>query len=240
METLLLHPADQRGHADHGWLDSRHSFSFASWYEPTRMGFGALRVLNDDRVAVGGGFGTHPHDNMEIISIPLSGSLAHQDSMGNEAVITEGEVQRMSAGTGVFHSERNAGVDQAVHFLQIWIFPEHRDRTPSYDQKRFDPAGRKGRFQILVSPDGAEGSVTLGQQAWITRGDFEAGATVPLSPRRKGNGLYLFVLETDGGVSLEGHTLGRRDAAGILAPKTSLTFKGPSSVLVLDVPLRAG
>lgn len=233
----IIHLASERGHHFHGWLDTHHSFSFAQWHDPAKMGFGALRVLNDDIVAPGRGFGTHPHENMEIISIPLAGALHHHDSMGNDGVIAEGEVQRMSAGTGIFHSEKNHRETEAANFLQIWIFPKKRDTAPSYDQKKFAAAGRGGRWQTLVSPEGEEGSVTIGQQAWIFRGDFAAGAQIPLVPRRKGNGLYLFVLEAPEGVALGEHRLGRRDAAALSGETEKATPKAGASLLLLDVPL---
>ena len=237
MGQILFHPSSARGHHDHGWLDTWHSFSFAMWYEPKRMGFGSLRVLNDDFVQGGRGFGTHPHDNMEIISIPLRGALEHADSMGNRTVITADEVQRMSAGTGVFHSEKNHSPDEPVNFLQIWIFPEHRDLPPSYDQKRFNPSERRNRLQLLVSPDGAENSVTLGAQARLSRGDFEGGHNFTLAPHRTGNGLYVFVLEgAADSVRISGQSLGRRDAAGISVESAQVEILSPASLLVLDVP----
>lgn len=235
--SLIIHPAPERGHHFHGWLDTHHSFSFGQWHDPTKMGFGALRVLNDDIVTPGQGFGTHPHDNMEIVSIPLKGALHHHDSMGNDGVITEGEVQRMSAGTGLFHSEKNHSNTEPVNFLQIWIFPEKRDSAPSYDQKRFAAPGPGGRWQTLVSPEGEEGSVTIGQQAWIFRGDFSSGARIPLVSRRKGNGLYLFVLEAPEGVALGRHRLGRRDGAALSGETETATAQGSASLLLLDVPL---
>ena len=153
----VYHAADTRGHADHGWLDTYHSFSFASWHNPERMHFGALRVLNDDFVAGGGGFPTHPHDNMEIISIPLEGDLEHKDSMGNTAVIRQGDVQIMSAGTGIMHSEKNKNAGDHVRFLQIWVFPNARDLKPSYDQQAFDRSAERNNLLTVVSPDGADG-----------------------------------------------------------------------------------
>ena len=155
--NTVFHPADSRGHADHGWLDTYHSFSFASWHNPERMHFGALRVLNDDAVTGGAGFGTHPHDNMEIVSIPLSGDLEHQDSMGNATVIREGDVQIMSAGTGIMHSEKNHNAGEDVRFLQIWVFPNERDLTPTYGQITMDLDDQRDKLQCVVSPDGSEG-----------------------------------------------------------------------------------
>ena len=167
--NTVFHPADSRGHADHGWLDTYHSFSFASWHNPERMHFGALRVLNDDAVTGGAGFGTHPHDNMEIVSIPLSGDLEHQDSMGNATVIREGDVQIMSAGTGIMHSEKNHNAGEDVRFLQIWVFPNERDLTPTYGQITMDLDDQRDKLQCVVSPDGSEG-VQIHQKLMVPRG----------------------------------------------------------------------
>ncbi|RPH41386.1 MAG: pirin family protein, partial [Burkholderiales bacterium] len=164
---IELRPAAERGHADHGWLDSWHSFSFAEYHDPRHMGFGALRVINEDRVAAGTGFGTHGHRDMEIVSYVLDGALAHKDSLGNGSVIRPGDVQRMSAGTGVMHSEFNARQDGATHFLQIWIEPERRGIAPGYEERRFEAADKRGRLRLIASPDGADGSVTIHQQVRV-------------------------------------------------------------------------
>ena len=196
MAKEILHKANTRGHADHGWLNSYHSFSFANYYNPERMHFGALRVLNDDTVAAGKGFGKHPHDNMEIISIPLEGDLEHTDSMGNKTIIRKGDVQAMSAGTGVAHSEYNANADKEVKFLQIWIYPDSKNIKPQYSQVSLQTADRKNKLQQIVSPrsNGNEG-VTVQQEAWFSLGDLEQGKQLSYDIKRKGNGVYVFVLK---------------------------------------------
>ena len=238
MAQQVFHAADSRGHANHGWLDTHHSFSFASWHNPERMHFGALRVLNDDHVAKGRGFGRHPHDNMEIISIPLSGSLRHEDSMGNATVIEEGEVQIMSAGTGVIHAEFNNSEEEAVKFLQIWIFPDTRDLPPRYDQKRFSPADEHNQWQCIVQPADASGEgVTIHQNAWLHIGQWDAQQTFEYKKQDERNGVYAFVLE--GELQLEGQTLLRRDALSLTEP-TRLTFETAASsrILLLEVPMQ--
>lgn len=238
MAQGIFHAADSRGHADHGWLDTHHSFSFASWHNPERMHFGALRVLNDDHVAKGRGFGRHPHDNMEIISIPLSGSLRHEDSMGNTTVIQEGDVQIMSAGTGVIHAEFNNSEVDDVKFLQIWIFPDTRDLPPRYDQKHFDPANEQNQWQCVVQPAEASGEgVTIHQNAWLHIGQWDAQQAFAYEMKDKRNGLYAFVLE--GEVNAEGQTLARRDALG-LTDLASMQFETSASsrILLLEVPMQ--
>ena len=170
-----LHPAGSRGHANHGWLESYHSFSFANYYNPERMQFGTLRVLNDDRVAPGMGFGTHPHRNMEIISIPLSGDLEHKDSMGNTTVIREGDVQVMSAGTGVNHSEYNKNKDREVAFLQIWVLPNKVNVAPRYDQISLNPSDLRDNWHAVLGPEGGDGDLWIYQDAWFHMGDFKGG-----------------------------------------------------------------
>ena len=212
MKTVL-HKANTRGHANHGWLDTHHTFSFANYYNPERMNFGVLRVLNDDRVAPGRGFGTHPHDNMEIISIPLEGDLEHKDSMGNTTVIRQGDVQVMSAGTGVFHSEYNKNSDQEVKFLQIWLFPNQKGVKPRYDQITLDPERMNNQLFQILSPDPEAEGVWIHQDAWFHMGNLKAGFTGNYSLKKPGNGVYAFVL--DGDVTIAGQALNRRDGFGI-------------------------
>lgn len=207
-----LHKAETRGHANHGWLDTHHTFSFANYYNPERVSFGKLRVLNDDIVAPGMGFGKHPHDNMEIISIPIKGSLMHEDSMGHRQTIAEDEVQVMSAGTGIFHSEYNASKEEAVNFLQIWIFPEKKNVKPVYAQQKFDKANAVNQWQTLV--DDEKGPLRLNQQATISRTILKAGETLEYRMKTTDRKSYLFVI--DGSIELEGITLKERDGLGMV------------------------
>ena len=195
MQTLI-HRAKDRGHADFGWLNSHHSFSFGNYYDPEKIHFGALRVLNDDVVSGGMGFGTHPHDNMEIVSIPLEGDLEHKDSTGTQAVIRQNDVQIMSAGTGIQHSEKNHSNDNQVKFLQIWVIPSKRNIKPRYDQKAFKPEDRQDKLQIVVSPNDSE-AVFINQDAWFSLGNFSKGFSKDYKINKKGNGVYAFVLEGD-------------------------------------------
>lgn len=231
---FVLHRASERGHADHGWLDTHHSFSFAGWHDPKKMHFGALRVLNDDVVAGGGGFGTHPHDNMEIVSIPTAGALEHKDSMGNSSVIRTGDVQIMSAGTGIRHSEFNHSATDAVHFFQVWIFPDERDLTPRYDQEQFNiPA--PGSLACLVSPDGEEG-VRIHQNAWFHMGDLTAGQALRHPLHGAGQGLYAMVME--GNAEIAGQSLGQRDAIGVWdADAVSISATEDCRLLLIEVPM---
>ena len=233
--NTIIHRADSRGHASYGWLDTWHTFSFARYYDPGRVHFGVLRVLNDDVIRGGTGFGTHPHDNMEIITIPLSGSLRHRDSMGHESIIHPGEVQVMTAGTGITHSEHNASSLEDLELLQIWIFPRERGLTPKYDQLAFESAGRRNRIQTVVSPEGS-GSLLIHQDAWLHLADLEAGAGLEYQIKLEGNGMYLFVIE--GSVSVEDTMLGRRDGSGISGNDT-LTIRASehSQLLLIDVPM---
>ena len=237
MANTILHKADTRGHADHGWLNSYHSFSFANYYNPERMHFGALRVLNDDTVAAGKGFGKHPHDNMEIISIPLEGDLEHSDSMGNKTIIRKGDIQAMSAGTGVAHSEYNANADKEVKFLQIWLYPDSKNIKPQYSQVSLQPADRKNKLQQIVSPrsNGNEG-VTIRQEAWFSLGDLDKGLEVTYNIKRKGNGAYVFVLK--GEVIIGDQKLGTRDGLGIWETDTiSITADSDTEILLMDIPM---
>lgn len=231
----VFHPSDSRGHADHGWLNTHHSFSFANYHNPQKMNFGVLRVLNDDSVAPGRGFGKHPHDNMEIVSIPLEGDLEHQDSMGNTSVIKQGDVQIMSAGTGVFHSEYNKNEDKDVKFLQIWVFPQERNIEPRYGQKSYPVGDRKNQFQTVVSPED-DHAVTINQQAWFSLGNFEAGKKNAYQIKRKGNGVYVFLLE--GIATIDGHKLNKRDAIGVWdTNEINVEFSEDSELLLIDVPM---
>lgn len=232
----IIHRADSRGVADHGWLYSRHTFSFANYYNPERMGFGKLRVINDDTVKGGGGFGTHPHDNMEIVSVPLAGALRHRDSMGNTHVIRAGEVQIMSAGTGLTHSEYNDSASEPVNFLQIWVLPRQRNIEPRYGQKAFEHAGHHNRFQTVVAPEQHGEPVWINQDAWFSLGDFDAGQTVRYAVKQPGNGIYLFVIEGD--IEVAGETLGKRDAIGITdAGEAAISAAQDSRLLLIDVPM---
>ena len=233
---LTLHPSDSRGLANHGWLRSNHTFSFANYYNPERMGFGTLRVLNDDYVAPGRGFGKHPHDNMEIISIPLSGDLRHEDSMGNQTIIRQGDIQAMSAGTGVAHSEMNAKRDQPVEFLQIWVFPKSRNIEPNYSQITLDPGKSDNTFDQVVSPDPNDAGVTINQDAWFHLGSLSAGTQVPYQLKKQGNGVYAFLLE--GEATIVGQKLNKRDGFGIW-DTDSIDIKADSDarILLMEVPM---
>ena len=230
---LTLRRSQERGYADHGWLQSHHSFSFADYYDPAHMGWGNLRVINEDRIAPGKGFGTHGHRDMEIISYVLSGSLAHKDSMGNGAAISPGEVQRMSAGSGVMHSEFNHDPHGTTHLLQIWIEPRDQGIAPGYEQKTFSDAEKRGRLQRLASENGAEGSVTIHADASLYAGllDGEERVTLSLDPARKA---YVFLLR--GSLQVNGHILQAGDAA-MLDMEQSLTLgEGrDAEVLVFDL-----
>lgn len=237
MSNIVFHPAGERGHADHGWLNAHHSFSFAGYYDQSKIHFGALRVLNDDIVAGGTGFGKHPHDNMEIITIVLDGALEHQDSMGHTQVLYPNEVQVMSAGTGVFHSEYNADKGKKVNLLQIWIFPNERNVKPRYEQVVFSEDERKNKLQMLVSPiNNDDAGLKVHQQAWIYRTKLEKGKTVEHKMHSEGHGLYVFTI--DGNVTVNGQELNKRDAAGILdTADINITANADSDVLLLEVPM---
>ena len=235
MKTLL-HKAETRGHANHGWLDSHHTFSFANYYNHERMHFGVLRVLNDDKVAPGKGFGTHPHDNMEIISIPLEGDLEHKDSMGNTAVIREGDVQVMSAGTGVFHSEYNKNTDKEVKFLQIWVFPNKKNLEPRYDQISIRDIEKDNKFYQVLSPNKDDQGVWINQNAWFHLGKFEAGKSETYTLKSKENGVYAFILE--GEVEIESQKLGKRDGFGIWeTSEIDVKSVSDSRILLMEVPM---
>jgi len=234
---LTVHRAGCRGHTDHGWLDTWHTFSFASYYNPDRMHFGALRVLNDDTVQPGMGFGTHPHDNMEIITIVLDGELEHRDSMGNGSVIRRGEVQVMSAGTGIQHSEFNHSAKNKVSLLQIWVFPDKKNVEPRYGQANFAEEEIAGKWRTIVSPDGIDQSVWIHQQAWFSLGNFEKGSTVRYKPQKPGNGVYLFLIS--GEVEVGSETLSDRYGLCIeeIDSEIELKVTKNSKVLVMEVPM---
>lgn len=236
MGNSVIHRSATRGDANHGWLRSRHTFSFANYYDPERVHFGALRVLNDDEVAGGMGFGAHPHDNMEIVSIPLEGDLEHKDSMGNTTVIRKGDIQVMSAGTGIQHSEYNKSKDQPVKFLQIWIIPGKRNVTPRYGQQSLHEKDRHNRLQQVLSPDPEGQGVWIHQDAWFHMGSFDAGHEESYSLKKKGNGIYVFVLSGDLQVNEE--QLHSRDGYGIWSVD-SLKFKAISGTefLIMEVPM---
>jgi len=232
----VLHKANTRGHVNHGWLDSNHTFSFANYYNPQRMNFGVLRVLNDDRVMAGRGFGTHPHDNMEIISIPLDGDLEHKDSMGNVAVIKKGDVQVMSAGTGIFHSEYNKNSDKEVKFLQIWLFPNKRDVNPRYDQISLNNEETNDRLMQILSPNQDDEGVWIHQNAWFHMGNLSKGKSVEYKIKDSRNGVYAFII--DGDVSIEGQELNRRDGYGVWdTDKINIDAISNARVLLMEVPM---
>jgi redox-sensitive bicupin YhaK (pirin superfamily) len=237
MEHRILHKADTRGHANHGWLDSYHSFSFANYYNPERMNFGVLRVLNDDSIDAGTGFGTHPHDNMEIISIPLLGDLEHKDSMGNTTVIQHGDVQVMSAGSGITHSEYNKNKNKACKFLQIWVFPNKRNVTPRYDQITLKSEDRKNKFQQILSPNPSDEGVWIHQDAWFHLSNMSANQKLEYTLKKPTNGLYVFVLE--GQVLVDNQPLGKRDGFGLWSLKEAVRFVAQSNceLLLMEVPM---
>lgn len=235
MKTAL-HPADSRGFVNHGWLKSHHSFSFANYFNPERINFGALRVLNDDQVAGGKGFGKHPHDNMEIISIPLEGDLQHEDSMGNTTVIREGDVQVMSAGTGIVHSEFNKNQDRPVKFLQIWIVPNQKKVTPRYDQITLENSHLKNQLFQILSPNQEDGGVWIHQNAWFHMGHLEKGKEVNYSLKSPQNGVYIFLLE--GKVEIKEQVLDRRDGYGIWeTDQFPIKALSDTKLLLMEVPM---
>jgi redox-sensitive bicupin YhaK (pirin superfamily) len=232
----IIHRDKSRGYANHGWLESYHSFSFAGYHDPARIHFGALRVLNDDRVDGGMGFGMHPHDNMEIITIPLSGALQHRDSMGFNSIIKEGDVQIMSAGTGVTHSEINSSSSEAVTFLQIWIFPKEKNSEPRYDQQYFDVEERKNKLQLIVAPEKKGKEVQIMQDAWFWLSNPEKGIIQHYELQDKLHGLYVFVME--GQLSIEGEVLNRRDAIGFNdIEEFTFTAEEDTKMLIMELPM---
>ncbi|MCL9808047.1 pirin family protein [Flavobacterium luminosum] len=236
MANTVLHKAHTRGHANHGWLDAHHTFSFASYFDPNRIQFGVLRVLNDDIIAPGMGFGTHPHDNMEIITIPLEGDLAHKDSMGNTETIKHGDVQVMSAGTGILHSEFNPNQDKRTNLLQIWLFPNQRNVSPRYDQITLNVSERHNRLQQILSPDSKDEGTWIHQDAWFHMGNLDAGFSTPYQFKKEGNGLYVFVIKGD--VKIDDHELNMRDGLGIWnTNQVSITASSDAEVLLMEIPM---
>jgi redox-sensitive bicupin YhaK (pirin superfamily) len=238
MENFVLHKAATRGHANHGWLDAHHTFSFANYYDPERIHFGALRVLNDDIVDPGMGFGMHPHDNMEIITIPLEGDLEHKDSMGNTEVIRQGDIQVMSAGTGVYHSEYNKNKDKKVKLLQIWVFPNKRNVTPRYDQITLNADDRKNKFQQIVSPNPEDAGMWIHQDAWFNLGVFDAGREQQYKLHDTQNGVYAFVIK--GSVTVNGQALDTRDGIGVWNTEelNIITLQPDTELLLMEVPMQ--
>jgi redox-sensitive bicupin YhaK (pirin superfamily) len=238
MENFVLHKAATRGHANHGWLDAHHTFSFANYYDPERIHFGALRVLNDDIVDGGMGFGMHPHENMEIISIPLEGDLEHKDSMGNSAVIRHGDIQVMSAGTGVYHSEFNKNKDKKVKLLQIWVFPNKRNVTPRYDQITLNPLDRKNKFQQLVSPNPDDAGMWIHQNAWFNLGTFDGEMQQEYKLHDAKNGVYAFIIK--GSATINGQSLSTRDGLGIWNTEelNIITLQPDTELLLMEVPMQ--
>ena len=237
MSNTILHKAESRGDANHGWLHSRHTFSFADYYNPERMHFGVLRVLNDDYVEPGMGFGTHPHDNMEIISIPLEGDLEHRDSMGNIAVIKHGDIQVMSAGSGITHSEYNRNKDKPVKFLQIWVFPDKKNVTPRYDQITLNTEDRHNKIQQILSPDPEGKGVWIYQNAWFSMGKFNKGFSDVYSLMSKENGVYAFIFNGD--VTINDQPLKTRDGYGIWdIERLTITAETDAEFLLMDVPMK--
>jgi len=235
MKTVI-HKAETRGNANHGWLHSRHSFSFAGYYDPQRMNFGVLRVLNDDIVAGGMGFGAHPHDNMEIISIPLQGDLEHKDSMGNKTVIKNGDIQVMSAGTGITHSEYNKNTDKEVKFLQIWMFPNQANVKPRYDQISLNLEDRHNKLQQILSPNADDDGVWVHQNAWFHLAKLDEGFATEYQIKSSGNGVYAFVLSGD--ILINDQQLNSRDGYGIWEiDKLTIKASTNAEILLMEVPM---
>jgi redox-sensitive bicupin YhaK (pirin superfamily) len=235
MKTIF-HKASERGHADHGWLNAHHSFSFADYRDPNKVHFGLLRVLNDDIVAPGKGFGMHPHDNMEIVTIPLKGELEHRDSMGNIGVIHPNEIQAMSAGSGITHSEYNHSKTEEVNILQIWVFPKERDIDPRYEQRIFTDADKNQTFKTIVAPVKSPDVMWINQDAYFSIGKFKAGQSVTYTIQHKGNGAYVFMIE--GAATIDQQQLNKRDAMGISETEQfTISITQNAEILVIDVPM---
>lgn len=238
MTNSVLHKANTRGGANHGWLNAKHTFSFANYYNPDRMNFGVLRVLNDDIIAGGTGFGTHPHDNMEIITIPLEGALRHKDSLGNSAVIENGEIQVMSAGTGVFHSEHNDKQKEETKLLQIWVYPNKRNVEPRYDQIKISDNAEHNAFQQVLSPNANDAGVWIHQDAWFHLGTFDANQKTTYNLKLKGNGVYVFIIK--GGAKVNDQELETRDGYGIwdIDSFEITTTENDTQILLMEVPMQ--
>lgn len=237
MKNKILHKANTRGYADHGWLKSHHTFSFANYYNPERVHFGMLRVLNDDTVAGGTGFGTHPHDNMEIITIPLKGALAHKDSMGNSAVIQHGEVQVMSAGSGITHSEFNAHETDPVELLQIWVFSNKKEVTPRYDQIQLNLNARHNKLQQILSPNPNDEGVWIYQEAWFHLSNMDKGVQLEYQLKKEGNGVYVFVIKGD--LKIDDQILNERDGLGVWdVNRLTLEAQSEVEVLLMEIPMK--
>ena len=233
----VLHKANTRGHANHGWLQANHSFSFANYYNPERVHFGVLRVLNDDTIAPAMGFPTHPHDNMEIITIPLEGDLEHKDNMGNGTIIKNGDIQVMSAGTGITHSEFNANKGDYCKLLQIWLFPNKRNVTPRYDQIAIRSLAKENTLYQVLSPNKDDDGVWIHQNAWFNIGDYKKSTTETYSIHHKKNGVYLFVIE--GNINIDGQTLEKRDGFGVWdTDYIEFTAEKSSKVLLMELPMQ--
>ena len=233
---MIVHKANERGHANHGWLNAYHSFSFGSWYNPEKVQFGMLRVLNDDTIAAGMGFGTHPHDNMEIITIPLEGDLAHKDSMGNGTTIKSGDIQVMSAGTGIQHSEFNPNNNHHTKLFQIWLFPKYRNVAPRYQQITLDKSLEKNDFAQILSPNPDDAGVWIHQDAWFYLSDFDNGFSKKLALKKGGNGFY--VINIEGEIEVNGEKIEKRDAIGIWETN-EIVIKANSNAkfLVMEIPM---
>ena len=232
----IFHASSTRGEANHGWLHAKHSFSFANYFDPKRIQFGALRVLNDDIIAPGMGFGSHPHDNMEIITIPLEGALEHKDSMDNIGVIEADEIQVMSAGTGIFHSEYNKNKDKEVKVLQLWVLPKEKNVTPRYDQKSIKELKKTNTLYPIVTPDPNGPAMWIHQDAWFHMGDFNQSTKIEYKINKDGNGVYVFLIE--GSAEIAGDLIKKRDAVGVWeTDRFNLKMASNSRVLLIEVPL---
>ena len=236
MSNFIIHKSEDRGHAQHGWLDTYHSFSFANYHDPAKVHFGVLRVLNDDTIEGGMGFGMHPHDNMEIITIPIFGGVHHKDSMGNSGIINTGDVQVMSAGAGIFHSEYNKNPDTDVNFLQIWVLTNKKNVEPRYDQISIKNLEKENTFYQILSPNADDQGVWIYQDAWFHLGKFKEGVSETYHFKKESNGIYIFLLE--GEIDVDGQTLGKRDGYGIWdADKVTVKATKDSRILLMEVPM---